>query len=511
MSEITKIFGAPGTGKTTKLLDILEQEVVSGTPVNRIAYVSHTVAARDEARERVMKRVKAESKDFHLFRTIHGICYRVLGLSAQHVMQPDNYLQFGEHIGWQFSKSYTDDLDEDGLPIGYNLSMGNEIMATRQYAAAHMKLVSEVKDHWPNWISYDQMREAITEYADWKNKNGMFDYVDMLEMYYNGRTDPLNIDAIFIDEAQDLSLLQWEVVHKMWGRAKRIYIAGDDDQSIYEFIGADAFGFLDHPCDRNIVLPVTHRCSSNIWGQAQSIIRQVKRRKDKDVTVKKEGGTIEYWNRDVPFLPFEGNMLILARHNNQLNQIARELKSLGISYAHRGNALTGTDRAQSLHAYFRLAEGEPVSLPVASRILAMTTMRDALKHLRIEAREHPDWTIDRVQMEKEFGFKFDDWVNNLARNKSDIILNEHLKAIINENGLDTLLERPKITLTTYHNSKGREADHVMLFTDMYKSAWVHERVSADNEKRIAYVGLTRARDRVTIVGPKTSMYMRTLV
>jgi ATP-dependent exoDNAse (exonuclease V) beta subunit len=50
--------------------------------------------------------------------------------------------------------------------------------------------------------------------------------------------------VLFIDEAQDLSLLQWEMVRKIWGEAEKTYIAGDDDQAIFKWAGADVDHFI---------------------------------------------------------------------------------------------------------------------------------------------------------------------------------------------------------------------------------------------------------------------------
>ena len=51
-------------------------------------------------------------------------------------------------------------------------------------------------------------------------------------------------EVLFIDEAQDLSLLQWEMVRKIWARAGKTYIAGDDDQAIFKWAGADVDHFI---------------------------------------------------------------------------------------------------------------------------------------------------------------------------------------------------------------------------------------------------------------------------
>jgi DNA helicase II / ATP-dependent DNA helicase PcrA len=52
-------------------------------------------------------------------------------------------------------------------------------------------------------------------------------------------------EAVFLDEAQDLSPLQWDVFFYIEGRSRRSYIAGDDDQAIYNFQGASSEIFIN--------------------------------------------------------------------------------------------------------------------------------------------------------------------------------------------------------------------------------------------------------------------------
>ena len=50
-----------------------------------------------------------------------------------------------------------------------------------------------------------------------------------------------------VDEAQDLTPLQWDMVVKLALNADKVYIAGDDDQAIYEWNGADVLFFQTFP------------------------------------------------------------------------------------------------------------------------------------------------------------------------------------------------------------------------------------------------------------------------
>ena len=82
-------------------------------------------------------------------------------------------------------------------------------------------------------------------YAAFKSANNLYDYTDILEWFaeHGSRVCP-KFSMVFLDEAQDLSPLQWEVAHILNDNAGRMYAAGDDDQAIYRWAGANVEHFL---------------------------------------------------------------------------------------------------------------------------------------------------------------------------------------------------------------------------------------------------------------------------
>ena len=66
-----------------------------------------------------------------------------------------------------------------------------------------------------------------------------------------------------VDEAQDLTPLQWDMVVKMASAVERVYIAGDDDQAIYEWNGADVNLFQTFP-GKSLVLKRSVRLNKDI-------------------------------------------------------------------------------------------------------------------------------------------------------------------------------------------------------------------------------------------------------
>ena len=90
MTAINKIFGPPGSGKTTYLLNLVEQELSSGTPANQIGYFAFTRKAATEAKDRAMLKFPTlnAQTDFPWFRTLHSLAFRALNVSVVKVASP---------------------------------------------------------------------------------------------------------------------------------------------------------------------------------------------------------------------------------------------------------------------------------------------------------------------------------------------------------------------------------------------------------------------------------------
>ena len=96
MTKTIKIFGSPGTGKTTTLLKLLEEKIAEGYRPDKIGFFSFTRRAIKEARSRVIKKFNLSEDDLEYFRTIHSMCYRTLNINSGQVFKGERVREFSE-------------------------------------------------------------------------------------------------------------------------------------------------------------------------------------------------------------------------------------------------------------------------------------------------------------------------------------------------------------------------------------------------------------------------------
>ena len=83
-----RIFGPPGTGKTTKLLDMVDQNLSSGIASTDIAFLAFTRKAANEAKERASLRFNLDpNKDLFYFRPLHSLALTLTDLRTEQVPQ----------------------------------------------------------------------------------------------------------------------------------------------------------------------------------------------------------------------------------------------------------------------------------------------------------------------------------------------------------------------------------------------------------------------------------------
>ena len=97
---INIILGPPGTGKTTKLLEICQQKKEQGITWDKIGFFSFSRKAAHEARDRARHKFQASKDDLVHFRTLHSYAFRHLPVSEDNLMKQKHWKELSEMIGF---------------------------------------------------------------------------------------------------------------------------------------------------------------------------------------------------------------------------------------------------------------------------------------------------------------------------------------------------------------------------------------------------------------------------
>jgi DNA helicase II / ATP-dependent DNA helicase PcrA len=294
------IFGPPGTGKTTYLLQLVETELKNGVAPNRIGYFAFTKKAAEEALSRAASNFNYETKDFSNFRTLHSFAYRELNLKEEDVMNDNDYSYLSNKLQIKLSnpnkkiEKYGAGLPDDAFTRIIDLAKINGVNSKAQFDYP-------TTGHLPGgWLKLDYIERGLQMYKfGGEFPRRKFDYTDMLIEFNKKDVDLIpEFDVVIIDEAQDLSWLQWQMVDRIASKTKRIYIAGDDDQAIFKWAGARP-EFLINMKGHRKILGKSYRLPFKIQQKAKDLISRVEERVDKQWSSRDDEGEINYRSESV--------------------------------------------------------------------------------------------------------------------------------------------------------------------------------------------------------------------
>ena len=493
------ILAGAGSGKTTTITRRIANQVASGAfPRTAILAVTFTDKAATEMRMRLeaLGVAGVRASTFHsaalsqlrYFREDVG---RILASKALML----------RHIG-------------NTLPRPYRFRPAGDLATEIEWAKNRRLTPGDYQalDGRDPPIPHDLMTRVFREYERRKAEGGWVDFEDLLELAIRTFDDDPNALAevrdryrsFTVDEYQDVNLLQQTLLERWLGDADELCVVGDDYQSIYAFTGATPEYLLSMPerfpratvvrLESNYrsspeVLELANRLVPRLGG-AEKVLRAARPGGPEPLTrgFADAAGEGEFMVERIRSLHAEGiayeEMAVLVRTNARSADFEEILADAELPF--QGAALLARDGARQLLKGLRRSGDGPAAAEVRRIALEQGWLERPPDRLgeREVTRQNDLARLVRLAEEFEDG----------AGSVGDFIL--YLKERFGEGG-----ENRGVHLLTLHRAKGLEFDAVFLpRVEERELPWrlAKGRAQLDEERRLFYVGMTRARRHLII-------------
>lgn len=537
------VYGPPGTGKTRYIADQIEKNIHK-FGFNNIMVSSFTKTAAYEIQQRSIKLAKNN------VGTLHSICWRGLG-------KPDiaeaKVAEFNETNRWQISTRKSD--TEEHPEAGQSSLRGDKMLERYSLLRNRMESVDEVASI--------ELKGFAVAWEAWKEQNGYMDFCDLIHAGKELNHAPGMPRIGFIDEAQDLSALEFSLVRTWAERMEQVVFVGDDDQAIYEWTGADVRNLLDAEAASTIVLKRSYRLPRAVHRVASEFIARCKRRQPKEFLCRDADGSavqvgLRADDRALSDLvrreTDEGRtVMILATCGYMLEHPLRTLRSAGISYYNPYRPAHGRwnpfriGHSSTSHKLWCFLQGKTIDGD--GPYWTGAQMERWISLCRVSGlfpAKHKDKLSELCKNQPAKKFGPTDWGPYLESVPREALANwPNLSCGQRMNWLEThieakrakpfsaaadmvrrspsgekiLIDVPKVIVGTIHSVKGAEADTVIMLPDIsvqalematmgstVRDGLICASEALDPLLRVAYVGMTRARQNLIVLQPMRAAF-----
>jgi len=559
-----KILGGPGCGKTTEILKMLKRNFEAGLHFDQALMIGFAKATVENLKDRAQNDKKLSlfftEKQADSIKTIHKFCkdhlhgYEIFNETAKSLFkkqiktEPDNWPKLSDTnydgtdpvaAGW---------IEEHDLKFGaimnligfskHSLGFEKAVKVGKNYKIKKdpLQRIYHFYDEDPSYQSARFKRPEISyvyhNFKNFKDHYNMIDFDDMLEKSLAKNIEFKSYKLVLVDEAQDLSKLEWQIISKIARNTEELVLVGDDDQSIYDWKGSDTRIFQKWPCKEicKRSLPKTHRLPPAVYNVVMNIQSQIQKRLGTKFNCdpNKEGSfrfidTLKELNGSINS---KTDMIMCARTNHLALTFKRYLIDRGIIFKHKS---FGSDKGTVFESFFdeqkrkiliqawdTLKNGGQIKARLYIDMVRKSQpgmvqygKKGALENGDRQPPElqDPDLYLNLENLQKKYYFKAHkdlDWYEVLKFNtKSSLFTDdEHFNLYLRDCWEQDPTLETNIKIAAIHSIKGMEADIVVLDSNWgpnsIKSYNSGDRRKEDEETRVAYVGTSRAKKHLII-------------
>ena len=571
------LLAVPGSGKTTVLVTRLGYMIYCrNIQPESILTVTYTVAATKDMSKRFSDRFGEEMAEKLEFRTINGICARIIQYYGRKIGKtPFELVKEEKNTTGMLVKICQE--HGMGYPTESDLKNVRTMITYIKNMMLNEKEIQKLEEE-----SDIRIRGIYQAYCSQMREKKWMDYDDqMLYAYKMLRMDSRLLEHfqnlypyICVDEAQDTSKIQHAIIALLASKSENLFMVGDEDQSIYGFRAAYPEALLDfekdHPGARVLLMEENFRSNAKIVSAADKFIQKNTLRHEKHMKAAREAGAdirkISLKSRKAQYVYLmkiaqecSTETAVLYRDNEcaiplidllERKHIPYRMRNVELSFfTHRTVldiqniirfAMNPKDTELFMQIYYRLKLffrkedalnytniSKEKDIPVWDAILQYGNLdeyqQNHVRSLRRQMKKLPDMAGDKAVDQILVYMGYQDYLKKMGMNANKL---EIVKMIgSREDSPEKLLERLKeleriirekkeerecrFILSTMHASKGLEYDTVYLLdvvdgilpekvlTSM-NTASKEEIGAYEEERRLFYVGVTRAKNQLNI-------------
>ena len=523
------VVAGPGSGKTATTVARILHLIEDGVDPSKIVAITFTNAAAQEMQKRIA--VNLGARDLALFGNSYTPALGHCGTLHSFALKMLKTWGTGEGYGNRMSLVSPE-------------SAENLLLSKAQTIGCKLKLDDllqlKAKGRPKRGTRMDLGQVAVASYYQDLQQAGIVDFDILLTEFARLLTESpafkaLGYDYLFVDEVQDSGPVDWEIYLTLQIANK--FFVGDPDQAIYGFRGGDINGMLwlaKQPQTTLIKLEQNFRSNEEICMAAQRLIEHNTNRIEKrTISVKgaggqvtwlmpaaNEGAEIERIARQLhTHIEDDTEIAVLCRTNAIAYDIQQQLDALGLPVVKRERNTLPKDWPLLRAAVELMVDPENDTLAYFYLVTLYQTKGATPKEARESAHavRLAAAAVGKSINRANLAFTSYDQATCSLSKESRMILSQIIRdenpdllgiALAVASYRDDVTDRKKsngIHVLTIHASKGREFDAVFLagWEDEIMPGRANSTKEIEEERRLAYVALTRARNFVMITNAQT--------